>query len=150
MSTKIRICIISSLMVNLLLLGIVGGHLLRFAGKEKVLPPRISYMLNNLSPEKSSMMDRMLIELNEQNKTILSDIKQHRQDIYNILTSNNFDINSYRRSSTKMNKSQSQLLGNIGEKIESVASRLTQDERIILAELLKEPPAIQNLQHSDM
>lgn len=142
MSSKIKICIVSSLVVNVLLIGIVGGHLLKVAGRETSPPLRIAYNLQKLSSGKNIIIDKMLHELNEQNEAVLGRVKSYRQEIYKILTSNEFDSEAYLASSAKLNRTQGELIDNISDKIGEVAGQLTKDDRIILAELLKEPPSM--------
>ena len=129
-------------MINFLLLGIIGGHFLRYIGKGNELPPRINYTLDKLPPETSAMLEGLLAELNEQNSIILKDIRAKRHEIFDVLTSENFDINAYQYSTAKINELQCQLMKNVGEKIKFVAGKLSKEERIILAELLREPPAM--------
>lgn len=142
MSSKIKICIVLSLVANLLLLGVVGGHLLKVAGKKTSPSLRTEHLLQRVSCDNSIIVNKMLRELNEQNRTILDRVRKNRQEIYEILTSNEFDSEAYLISSTKMNTTQGRLIDNISKKIGEVAGQLTKNDRIILAELLREPPAM--------
>ena len=142
MSRKIKICIVLSLVANLLLLGVVGGHLLKVVGKETRLPLRTADKLQMVSADNLMIVDKMLQELNEQNSVILEQVRVNRQEIYDILIANEFDNGAYLASSAKINKVQARLTENISKRIGQVAGQLTKDDRMILAELLRDPPAM--------
>jgi uncharacterized membrane protein len=145
MKESMKKYLILSVMVNLLLAGIIGGHFLR-VGRTGPLSPQIRAALGKIPSAKSEMLEGILSELNETNKKKLAEIKERRHGIFEILTKEKFDVIAYQESTLKMNELQGELMKNIGEKIKSIAAELSQEERILLAELLREPPPL--LHHS--
>ena len=138
MNKKIKILLISSLVVNVLLLGLVGGHIIKHKSKHGgFMRHAIEETAEKLPQKKAELLRATMGEADSANRELRKQMWEARQNVMDVLTAPEFDREIYRREVKHLHDLREQMMQRIVTATETVASQLTQEERKIMAENLR-------------
>ena len=86
MSRNVKILFTLSVIVNVILLGVAGGYVMRDMGKGPW-----EEASQELSPESRAMVSQMFEKMHADAKPIMEDMKEARQDLKNVMMKQDFD-----------------------------------------------------------
>lgn len=125
---KKRLLIIASVTLNILLAGIVVGHMVRhFRGED------FEEIANTLPKDKQVLLRKTLGDIRSENRDA---VRQLREEIVDILTAPDFDAQAYRQKTNELRQLKQQIYGRRSEAMQKLAAQLTQKERQALIKFL--------------
>jgi uncharacterized membrane protein len=140
MSKTTRILIISSLILNVFLIGIIIGgmsdRMFRkdFPGRE---PPDLGL---KLPPDKEKLFSDMMEKVFRENDDIRKQIDEARERVLSILSAPEFDEATYYAEIEKLEKLHSAMMQRLADATKELAKQFNREERKVLAEHLRQPP----------
>jgi hypothetical protein len=142
MSKGIKLLITISLLLNFLAIGLIAGY---FFGKDQLKqsmqPPDKLHELTNIS--KNTEVHKLVKELDLIRRKGDKDhfkMKSISDDIYEILVAKNFDAELYDKKITEIHQLHQAHASETSESIKQLSLNLNQEERILLAEIMKSRP----------
>jgi uncharacterized membrane protein len=142
MSKTIRILIISSLILNVLLIGIIIGsmsdRLFRkdFPGRK---PPELGL---KLSPDKEKLFSDTMEKAFRENDHIRKQMDEARERVLLILSAPEFDEAAYQAETAKLEELRGVMMQRFADATKELAKQFNQGERKVLAEHLRQPPPL--------
>ena len=140
MSKKIRMLIISSLILNVLLIGIVIGSMSdRLFRKDfpRRKPPELGF---KLPPDKEKLFLDMMEKAFRENDHIRKQMDESRERVLSILRSPEFDEAAYQAETDNLEKLRALMMQRFADVTKELAKQFNQEERKVLAEHLRQPP----------
>ena len=131
---------IISFVLNIVLIGFIAGNVShRFFIKNSVWekPQEIPA---NLPPDKRELFSDTMQNVRADNQMIQRQIRETRRNIFSILTSPQFDEDSYNSEAEKLHQLRGRMMKRFSTATKELAKKLNQQERRALAEHLKRPP----------
>jgi uncharacterized membrane protein len=142
MSKTIKILVISSLVLNLLLVGFIAGNISHRFFTEDSFRGKSRELAAKLPPDKKKdfldTMDKVRLE----NRDIRRQIRETRERIFNILTAPQFNEASYESETKKLEELRGLMTERLSHAAKELARQFNQEERKILAEHLRRPPRL--------
>ena len=140
MSKTIKLVIIFSVVLNILLIGFIIGNLshrffINNSVREK--PQEISV---KLPPDKKELFFNTMQKVRAENRTARKQIRETRRKIFSILTSPQFDEDSYESEAEKLHLLRGLMMKRFSNATKDLAKQLNHEERMALAEHLRRPP----------
>jgi uncharacterized membrane protein len=140
MSKTIRILIISSLILNVLLIGIIIGSMSdRLFRKDfpRRKPPELGL---KLPPDKKKLFLDTMEKVFRENDDIRKQMDEARERVLSILSAPEFDEAAYQVETAKLEKLRGMMMQRFADATKELAKRFNQEERKALAEHLRQPP----------
>ncbi len=135
MNRKIKLLLIVSLLLNVLLAGMVTGHMMhRFAPSWGTPAEAV------LSPEKQALVHSVMHKAFEENKPLRDEIRQTQDAMGHILESEPFDEAAYDAQTKKLHTLHQLQSQHMAEAFKSLARQMNPSERAALADMLRHPP----------
>jgi len=140
MSKTLKILIISSLILNVFLIGIIIGgmsdHLFRkdFPGGK---PPVFGL---KLSPDKEKLFLDTMEKAFRENDRIRIQMDEARERVLSILSAPEFDEAAYKAETSKLEELRGVMMQRFADATRELAKQFGQEERKALAEHLRHPP----------
>lgn len=139
MNNKIKAFILASILLNVLLGGVILGHVLKMARYGRHLPPLSEEQLN-LHGEKLERFREILHGAHLENRDLYEKIRQAREEALEILTAETFDESAYQKQVEILHNLRGQMMQRFADAVKKLAKELTPNERAALAEILRHPP----------
>jgi uncharacterized membrane protein len=142
MSKTIRILIISSLVLNVLLIGIIIGSLSdRLFRKDspRIKPPEFGL---KLPPDKEKLLTDTMEKVFRQNDDLRKETDEARERLLSILSAPQFDEGAYQTEVTKLDRLRDLMMKRLAEATKELAKQFNQEERKAFAEHLRQPPPL--------
>ncbi len=140
MSAKLKFAFLSSLIVNVFLVGMLLGELPRRfdeeGSREERMEKAIAALPEPLREQFRGKMERM----RESSEPIREQIRQAREEAIRILIAEPFDGAAYDRQVSKIHELQGQRSRRMAEIVKEVAKDLPPEQRQVLAAVLRRPP----------
>jgi len=140
MSKTIKILIVSSLVLNILLIGFIIGKVSNrfFRGDSlRRQPPELAV---KLSPDREKLFINTMEKVHVENRNIHKQIREARERIFFILTAPQFDEASYQSEVEKLHELRGIMMQRLSNATKELAKQFNQEERKSLAEHLRHPP----------
>ncbi|OGW43508.1 MAG: hypothetical protein A2Y66_08135 [Nitrospirae bacterium RBG_13_41_22] len=140
MSKTIKILIVSSLVLNILLIGFIIGKVSNrfFRGDSlRRQPPELAV---KLSPDREKLFINTMEKVHVENRNIHKQIREARERIFSILTAPQFDEASYQSEVEKLHELRGIMMQRLSNATKELAKQFNQEERKSLAEHLRHPP----------
>jgi uncharacterized membrane protein len=135
MSKKVKILVVASVVLNVLLAGVIIGHMTQMGrwskGKDDLA------LAARLSPEKSKLFTEVMGGARSECKQIRRQIRETRAQTLSILTASEFDEQSFQREVDKLHQLRGQVTGRIAEATLVLARQFNPEERQLLGEYLE-------------
>ncbi len=139
MNNKIKIFIIASILLNILLGGMLAGHLLRVAKHRDHLPPLYEETIN-IEKAKLEKFRKVLHNAHLNNRDLYEKIRETRNKALEILTDETFDEFAYQKHVEILHGLRGQMMQRFANAVKKLAMELTSEDRADLAEILRHPP----------
>lgn len=129
-----------SVVLNILLIGFIIGNVSHRFFINNSLPEKPQEMTVNLPPEKKELFSNTMKKVRAENQAVQRQIRETRRKIFSILTSPQFDEDSYQSEAEKLHLLRGVMMKRFSYATKELAKQLNREERKALAELLKRPP----------
>lgn len=139
MNKKIKILIIISLLLNILLSGLVLGHLYRHFTKRGV-PPHMESALKTLPSAKQQEFRDAMGAMHEENKAAQQAVKEARKALAETVRAEFFDPLLYQTRVNALQLLQAQQRQHMADVIKDLAQQWNEEERQVLSGMLMRPP----------
>jgi uncharacterized membrane protein len=140
MSKTIKILIISSLILNVLLIGIMIGSISdRLFRRDfpRRPPPELRV---NLPPDKEKLFSDTMEKAFRENDHIRKQMDEARERVLSILSAPEFDEAAYQAEAANLEKLRGVMMQRFADATQELAKQLNQEERKALAVHLRQPP----------
>ena len=140
MSKTTRILIISSLILNVLFIGIIIGSMSNRLFREdfpRKHPPPLAV---NLPPDKEKLFSDTMEKAFRENDHIRKQMDEGRERVLSILSAPEFDEAAYQAETEKLEKLRGVMMQRFADATRELAKQFNQEERKALAEHLRQPP----------
>lgn len=139
MSRKIRAFILVSILLNLLLGGVILGHVLKVMGRGGHLPD-IGSKDMRISAEQLTRIRTQLHAAHLANGELFELVWQQRKKALQTILDEPFDEVSYQQQIESIHHLRGQAMQRIADEVKTMALKLNSNERAALAEILRHPP----------
>lgn len=140
MSKTIKILIVSSLVLNILLIGFIIGKVSNRFFRGDSLRRQPSELAVKLSPDREKLFINTMGKVHVENRNIHKQIREARERIFSILTAPQFDEASYQSEVEKLHELRGLMMQRLSNATKELAKQFNQEERKSLAEHLRHPP----------
>lgn len=140
MSRKIKIIFVISILANLLLLGVIGGHKLKHWSHHQEREAHMEKALKDVPAETAEKIKSTLDEMFRKHRQSRKQARQLRKETINLLTAEPFDKPAYQAKVEQMHHLREDMMRNFAREIAALAEGLTAQERKALGEILRHPP----------
>ena len=106
-------------------------------GDHKGPPPYIEEALSKLPEEDAAQFRNTMKQSQEKGKTIFEQMHKLHEDLHGILTAEKFDKAAYIAKNKELTKLHDKMHANMTEAFATAAAQLSQDDRKILADAMK-------------
>ena len=141
MTKAVKLAFLSSLVLNLLLLGVILGY--APCGRESTPPTRQQRMEDALRkvPEPSqSRFREKFAQIRASADPLRQQIDEARAETLRVLAAERFDEAAYDRQVSKIGELRGEMFRRMGQDFKQTAKELSPDERRMLADVLRRPP----------
>lgn len=140
MSKTIKVVMIISLVLNILLIGFIIGNVShRFFINNSIRQKPQEFSVN-LPPDKKELFFNTMQKVRAENRVVKKQLREARRKIFSILTSPQFDEDSYTSEVEKLHLLRGLMMKRFSNATKELAKQLNQEERRALAEHLKRLP----------
>jgi uncharacterized membrane protein len=139
MSKTVRLVFLASLVANLLLLGVILGHLPRGLDATPPRQQRMEEALKKLPEPVQSRFREHFAQLRAANDPLRQQIDEARAEAIRLLSAEPFNETAYDRQVSKIEALRAEMYSRTGQLIKQTAKELSPDERRMLADLLRRP-----------
>ena len=91
---------------------------------------------SKLTSDKQTLLIETMSKVREENSSLREDMQGARKSMIDALTAEKFDPNAFQQSIDKMHDLHGKRIQAMAEAVKSLAPKFTQEERVILAEIL--------------
>ena len=141
MTKALKLVFLGSLVLNLLLLGVILGHVPR--GLETPSPTRTLRMeeaLKKVPEPAQSRFREKFAQIRAVNDPLRQQIDEARAETLRLLAAEQFDEAAYDRQISKIEELRSQMYRRMGQDFKQTAKEFSAEERRMLADVLRRPP----------
>lgn len=141
MTKTIKIVFLASLVLNLLLLGLIVGQVPRSLDARPTRQQQMEEALEKLPEPAQSRLRMHFTQIRAAGDPVRRQIEQARGEALQLLSTEPFDQHAYNDQVTKIEELRIAMSKRMGQKIKELAEELSPDERRMLADVLRRPPA---------
>jgi uncharacterized membrane protein len=136
MSRKVNILVVTSVVLNVLLVGIILGNVFHHVGRR---PPfkHDRALAAKLSPEKFKLFTEVMGGARSECKQIRKQIRETREQTLDILTAPEFDEQSFQREVDKLHELRNRVADRVADAALELAKQFGPEERKLLGEYLE-------------
>ncbi|MCD6034283.1 MAG: hypothetical protein K0R63_24 [Rickettsiales bacterium] len=139
MSPKIKAFLLLSTLLNIMLIGIIAGHMIHKASTMSERRPPFKHLTEQLPEEKREKFQQHMAELRKANAPLREETKQIRNEAIEILTAEAFDAVAYQKKIEELHALQWKMKHQMSKLFTETAKELNQEERALLSSMLKMP-----------
>jgi uncharacterized membrane protein len=141
MSRAVKLVFLASLVLNLLLLGIILGHVPRgLDARPASRQERMEEALKKLPEPAQSRLRETFSKIRATDDPLRQQTHEARAEALRLLSAEPFDEAAYDRQVSKIEELRAEMLKRVGQQIKQTAKELSPDERRMLADVLRRPP----------
>jgi uncharacterized membrane protein len=140
MTRSVKILLTLSLLANTLLAGILIGLLPRQFYQSHPLRERLERITAQLPEDRRQLVLAHIREVHRRNRRLVYEIRAGREAAIAILTAAEFDEAAFRKQAEEIHRCRGQLMDRLTETTIELAKQLDQNERRLLAEIIRRPP----------
>ena len=137
MSKKIKIILTVSVVLNVLLIGVLVGMSADEYKDHRNKRAEFRSAVDKLPPEKSKLVKKTMRGLHKETRKTRNELKKTRKKINKIISAPEFDESAYDVEIENLKRLQSEIMTKFGQVTKELAAQLGQEERKVIAELLK-------------
>ncbi|MFZ5875572.1 MAG: periplasmic heavy metal sensor [Nitrospirota bacterium] len=135
MSQKVKLLVVVSVVLNVLLAGVIIGHMTQMGRWAPFKDDRA--LATKLPPEKFKLFTEVMGGARSECKQIRKQIRETRAQTLSILTASEFDEQSFQREVDKLHELRGRVAGRVAEATVVLARQFTPEERQLLGEYLE-------------
>lgn len=139
MSRKMKILIVSSLVLNVLLAGVIIGNVSHHMGRRSVFKPDRA-LAAKLSPEKYKLFTEVMGGARSECRLIGKQIRDAREQALVILTAPEFDERSFQSEVEKLHELRGRVADRLADATLELAKQFDAEERRVLGKYLERSP----------
>jgi uncharacterized membrane protein len=139
MTKRVKLVFLASLVLNLLLLGIIVGHLPRGSDARPTRPQRMEEALKKLPEPAQSRLREKFSEIRAAAEPLRQQGDDARAEAIRLLGADPFDENAYNRQMRKIEALRGETFRRMEQVIKQTAQELAPEERRMMAEVLRRP-----------
>ncbi len=132
--------IVVSLLLNVLLIGIIVGHVSHRFGGKHFFRRYGSELTVKLPADKEKLFFETMKQVHMENKDIRKQIRETREKAISILTAPEFDETAYQIEAEKLHELRGRMMQQLAAATKELATHFNQEERKALAKHLRRPP----------
>ena len=132
MKKSVKIIFTSSIVLNLLFIGLVGGYIYRV----KFVPKPWEEVKSKLSPETRDIIRTSFKEGRGEIIPLIRDIRKKKKAMKRIITANEFDVSAYNKLVQEIQALDKKFIKSKYDKVGNILSKLPQGERLKMADHL--------------
>jgi len=136
MSKKMKIMVLSSLLLNALLIGVIVGDLLHRFGREHFIGKHAE-LISKLPQDKAELFLKTVERVHLNNRNIYHQIREARKEAMKILVAPEFDEAAYRLELKKLHELGGLKMHGLANATIELAKQFGQEERRALAQHLR-------------
>jgi uncharacterized membrane protein len=140
MNKTIKILIICSVLINILLIGVIFGHVSHRVTGKRFIRRQAPEFTVKLPADKKELFFETMKKVHLDNRDIHRKIRGEREKTISILTAPVFDETAYQTQVKKVHELRGFMMQRLADATEDLANQFTQEERVALAEHLRHPP----------
>jgi len=140
MTKKTKILVISSLLLNVLLIGVIIGGMSHKLRREHLFKNHIRDVVSKLPKDKAELFLEIFETVHLNNQDIHKRIRAARKQTMKILTAPDFDEAAFRIQVDKLHTLRSSMMRQLADSAIELAKQFNQEERHAMAQLLRKPP----------
>ncbi len=140
MSKKIKILILALLLLNILLIGVIIGHVSQRVGRKEFMKRHAPVLSVKLPEDKEKLLFDTMKRVHLQNRDVYKQIRESRKKAISILTAPEFDEAAYQIEVEKLHELHGLMKQQLSDATKELAKQFNQEERKALAEHLRRPP----------
>ena len=137
MSKKIKIILTVSVVLNVLLIGVLVGMSADEYKDHRNKRAEFRSAVDKLPPENSKLVKKTMRGLHKETRKTRNELKKTRKKINKIISAPEFDESAYDVEIENLKRLQSEIMTKFGQVTKELAAQLGQEERKVIAELLK-------------
>lgn len=135
MSKKVKILVVASVVLNVLLAGVIIGHMTQMGRWSASKNDQA--LAAKLPPEKFKLFTEVMGPARSECKQIRKQIRETRSQTLGILTASEFDEQSFQREVDKLHELRGRVTSRVAEATLVLARQFTAEERQLLGEYLE-------------
>ena len=140
MSKKMKILIFSSLLLNVLLVGVFIGDVSHRFHKEYFVRKSVKEFASELPEDKAALFLKMMERVHVNNRDEYNQIREAKKEAMKLLSAPEFDEPAYRVQIEKIHELRSLMKRRLADATIELARQFSQEERRALAQYLRHFP----------
>jgi uncharacterized membrane protein len=140
MNRNARIAFVTSIIVNVLLIGVIVGQTPRRFDRGAVRQERMEIALKNLPEAAQNRLRERYQQLSAAAAPLFEQIRQAQEDAVQLLGKEPFDERAYDDQVNKINNLRQAMTKKLSQVVKDASKDLSTEERRRFAELLRRPP----------
>jgi len=141
MSKTLRLVFLASLVLNIILLGVIVGHLPRSLDGAPSRRQQMEQALQNLPDPIEARFREKFQQIRAAGDPVRKQMDAARDEALRLLSTEPFDEAAYDRQVKKIDELREEMFKRMGQVIKQTVKELSPDERRMFADLLRRPPA---------
>ena len=140
MTKTVKLAILGSLVLNVLLLGVILGHVPRgLEGTPTTRQQRMEDSLKKLPEPTQARLRETFSQIRTAGDPLRQQIDQARAETLRLLSADPFDEAAYDREVNRIEELRGEMFKRIAQNFKQTAKELSPEERRMLAEVLRRP-----------
>jgi uncharacterized membrane protein len=139
MSKTAKLVFLASLILNIMLLGVVLGHVPRSFSGMPSRQERMERELKRLPEPAQSHIRAVFARIRAAGDPVRDQMETSRAEALRLLAAERFDEAAYDREVAKFDQSREQMFKQFGQAIKEATKELSPDERRMFADILRRP-----------
>ena len=140
MTKKTKILVVSSLLLNVLLIGVIIGGMSHKLRREHLFENHARDVISNLPEDKAELFLETFETVHQINREADKRIREARKQSMKILTAPDFDETAFRIQVEKLHELRGSMMRRLADSAMELAKQFNQEERKVMAQLLRNPP----------
>ena len=140
MSKTLRLVFLASLVLNIILLGVIVGHLPRSLDGASSRRQQMEQALQNLPDPIEARFREKFQQIRAAGDPVRKQMDAARDEALRLLSTEPFDEAAYDRQVRKIDELREEMFKRMGQVIKQTVKELSPDERRMFADLLRRPP----------
>ena len=140
MTKTIKLLILGSVVLNILLIGVIIGHVSYRLGWKESGRRHVPELAVKLPADKEELFLQTMKGVHLENRNVLRQIRDTRERALSVLTAPEFDEAAYQNEVVKLHWLRGLMMQRLAGAAKELAKQFNQEERKALAEHLRRPP----------
>ncbi len=140
MTRKVKLIFLASLVLNIVLLGVILGHVPRSFGERPSRQERMEQGLRKLPAPVQALFREKFAQVRTAGDPARQQMEEARAEALRLLAAEPFDEAAYDRQINKIDQLREDMFKSMGQAIKQIVKEFSPEQRRMFAELLRRPP----------